>query len=82
MRTGETDQTAAYDFAVTFTAASSADDPYDDWAALIRERLRLAHLDTLALSNLHFNAWRYAASANLCQRIIEQDPCREDAYRG
>src|SRR5262249_51373653 len=33
------------------------------------------------LSNLHFNAERYAASANLCQRIIEQDPCREDAYR-
>ena len=81
---GETDQaTAAYEFATgLYGGEFLADDPYDDWAALIRERLRLAYLDTLGrLSNLHFNARRYAAAANLCQRIIEQDPCREDAYR-
>jgi DNA-binding SARP family transcriptional activator len=81
---GETDQaTAAYEFAVgLYRGEFLADDPYDDWAALIRERLRLACLDTLGrLSNLHLSAGRYAASANLCQRIIEQDPCREDAYR-
>ena len=81
---GETDQaTAAYEFATgLYRGEFLADDPYDDWAALIRERLRLAYLDALGrLSNLHFNAGRYAASANLCQRIIEQDPCREDAYR-
>jgi DNA-binding SARP family transcriptional activator len=81
---GETDQaTAAYEFATgLYRGEFLADDPYDDWAALIRERLRLAYLDTLGrLGNLHFNAGRYAASANLCQRIIEQDPCREDAYR-
>lgn len=59
-----------------------ADDPYEDWAALIRERLRLAYLDALGhLSNLHFSAGRYAACASLCQRIIERDPCREDAHR-
>ena len=81
---GETDQaTAAYEFATgLYRGEFLADDPYDDWAALIRERLRLAYLDTLGrLGNLHFNAGRYAASADLCQRIIEQDPCREDAYR-
>jgi DNA-binding SARP family transcriptional activator len=81
---GETDQaTAAYDFATgLYRGEFLADDPYEDWAALIRERLRLEYLDALGrLSNLHFDAWRYAASANLCQRIIEQDPCREDAYR-
>lgn len=81
---GETDQaTAAYEFATgLYRGEFLADDPYDNWAALIRERLRLANLDTLGrLSNLHFKAGRYAASANLCQRIIEQDPCREDAYR-
>lgn len=81
---GEADQAAAaYDFATgLYRGEFLADDPYDDWAALSRERLRLAYLDTLGrLSNLHFNAWRYAASATLCQRIIEQDPCREDAYR-
>jgi DNA-binding SARP family transcriptional activator len=81
---GEVDQAAAaYDFATgLYRGDFLADDPYDDWAALIRERLRLAYLDTLGrLSNLHFNAGRYAASAHLCRRIIEQDPCREDAYR-
>jgi len=80
----ETDQaTAAYEFATgLYRGEFLPDDPYDDWAALSRERLRLAYLDTLGrLSNLHFNAERYAASANLCQRIIEQDPCREDAHR-
>jgi DNA-binding SARP family transcriptional activator len=81
---GETDQaTAAYEFATgLYRGEFLADDPYDDWAALIRERLRLAYLDTLGrLSNLHFNAGRYASSGHLCRRIIEEDPCREDAYR-
>jgi DNA-binding SARP family transcriptional activator len=59
-----------------------ADDLYEEWAALTRDRLRLAHLDALSrLSNLNFSAGRYAACATLCQRIIECDPCREDAHR-
>jgi DNA-binding SARP family transcriptional activator len=59
-----------------------AGDLYEEWAALTRDRLRLAHLDALSnLSNLHFSAGRYAACAALCQRITECDPCREDAHR-
>ena len=59
-----------------------ADDLYEEWAALTRDRLRLAHLDALSnLSNLHFSAGRYAGCAALCQRITECDPCREDAHR-
>ena len=59
-----------------------ADDLYEEWAALTRDHLRLAHLDALSsLSNLHFGAGRYAACAALCQRIVECDPCREDAHR-
>lgn len=59
-----------------------ADDPYEDWAALTRERLRLAYLGALGrLSNLYFNAGHYTACGSLCQRIIERDPCREDAHR-
>jgi DNA-binding SARP family transcriptional activator len=58
------------------------DDPYEDWTALIRERLRLAYLDALGrLSRLYFGANHYTACASLCQRIIEKDPCREDAHR-
>jgi DNA-binding SARP family transcriptional activator len=59
-----------------------ADDPYEDWTAPSRERLRLAHLDMLGrLSSLHFDVGRPAASASLCRRIIGLDPCREDAHR-
>ena len=59
-----------------------AEDLYQEWAARTRERLRLAHLDALSrLSHLHFGNGQYAACASLCQRIIERDPCREDAHR-
>jgi DNA-binding SARP family transcriptional activator len=81
---GEIDQaTRDYEFAGgLYRGDFLADDPYEDWAALTRERLRLAHLDALGrLSNLYFNAGHYTACASLCQRIIESDPCREDAHR-
>ncbi len=81
---GEFDRaTEEYEFAAgLYRGDFLAEDPYEDWAALTRERLRLAHLDSLGhLSNLHFSAGRYAACASLCQRIIERDPCREDAHR-
>ena len=81
---GEIDQaTRDYEFAGgLYRGDFLADDPYEDWAALTRERLRLAHLDALGrLSNLYFNAGHYTACASLCQRIIERDPCREDAHR-
>jgi DNA-binding SARP family transcriptional activator len=59
-----------------------ADDPYEEWTTLTRERLRLAHLDVLGrLSDLYFKASHYSACASLCQRILERDPCREDAHR-
>jgi DNA-binding SARP family transcriptional activator len=59
-----------------------ADDPYEDWPVLARERLRLDHLDVLdRLSRLHFDQGRYGASASLCLDVLERDACREDAYR-
>jgi DNA-binding SARP family transcriptional activator len=59
-----------------------AEDLYEEWAALTRDHLRLAHLDALSrLSNLHFSGGRYATCAALCRRIIDSDPCREDAHR-
>ena len=82
--TGEADQAMRdYEFADgLYRGDFMAEDPYDTWAALTRERLRLAHLDVLGrLSNLYFSAGHYTACASLCQRIIESDPCREDAHR-
>jgi DNA-binding SARP family transcriptional activator len=59
-----------------------ADAPYEEWAVLPREGLRLAYLDLLdRLSRLYFDQGRYADSAALCQRTIELDPCREDVHR-
>jgi DNA-binding SARP family transcriptional activator len=59
-----------------------ADDPYEDWPVLARERLRLAHLDVLdRLSRLHFDQGRYGASASLCLDLLARDACREDAHR-
>ncbi|AGL17010.1 BTAD domain-containing putative transcriptional regulator [Actinoplanes sp. N902-109] len=59
-----------------------ADNPYEEWCVLLRDRLRLAHVDALDhLSGLSFEVGRYAAAATLCSRIIEYDPCRETAHR-
>jgi DNA-binding SARP family transcriptional activator len=59
-----------------------ADDPYEQWPVLNRERLRLAYLDTLTRLSRHYLTQRqYAACAALCRLIIERDPCREDAHR-
>ncbi len=59
-----------------------ADDPYEDWPILPREHLRLRHLDALdRLGGLYFGSGRYAASAEVCRRLIEGDPCREEAHR-
>jgi DNA-binding SARP family transcriptional activator len=58
-----------------------ADDRYEEWPILVRERLRLTWLDTVErLSHLYFSQGRYASCATLCQRIVECDPCREDAH--
>ena len=81
---GETDKAMRdYEFAGgLYRGDFMAEDPYEDWAALTRERLRLAHLDALGrLSSLYFDAGHFTACASLCQRIIESDPCREDAHR-
>jgi DNA-binding SARP family transcriptional activator len=59
-----------------------ADDPYEDWAFRLRERLQLAHLDTLdRLSRLYYGLGLYASASALCRQIISDDPCREGAHR-
>jgi DNA-binding SARP family transcriptional activator len=58
-----------------------ADDPYEEWSVLARERLRVAHLDTLdRLAQLYFSQGQCAACAALCQRTLAYDNCREDAH--
>lgn len=58
-----------------------ADDPYEDWPVTTRERLRMMHMETLDhLSRIYFSQRQYTACADLCQRLLERDNCREDAH--
>ncbi|MDR3578055.1 MAG: BTAD domain-containing putative transcriptional regulator [Anaerolineaceae bacterium] len=57
------------------------DDPYNEWAVLTREHLRVAFLDTLDRSSqMYFSLSDYDACISLCQIILSYDSCREDAH--
>ncbi len=59
-----------------------ADDLYEEWSVLTRERLRITYLDILdRLSRIYFNQGQYLACINLCHLILTRDNCREDAHR-
>jgi DNA-binding SARP family transcriptional activator len=58
-----------------------ADDPYEAWPVLIRERLRVAYLDALdRLSQIYFGQSAYNSCGMMCQLILARDACREDAH--
>ncbi|MBU2663893.1 hypothetical protein KOI35_10370 [Actinoplanes bogorensis] len=59
-----------------------ADVRHEEWPVLLRERLRLTNLEVLdRLGDRYFEAGRYAAAAELCTRLLHQDPCRERVHR-
>jgi DNA-binding SARP family transcriptional activator len=59
-----------------------ADDPYEGWAEVTREHLRLAYLDCLdQLGRLRFAAGDYGGCADSCRRLLACDNCREDTLR-
>ncbi len=59
-----------------------ADDPYEQWAEVTREHLRLAYLDCLdRLSRLRFDAGDYSGCVDACRKLLACDDCREDTLR-
>ncbi|MGN6679228.1 MAG: AfsR/SARP family transcriptional regulator [Streptosporangiaceae bacterium] len=58
-----------------------ADDPYEEWAVVTREHLRLCFLDALdQLSTLRLNSGNYPGCIAVCLKLLAHDSCREDAH--
>jgi DNA-binding SARP family transcriptional activator len=77
-----TEATVEYELAIgLYQNDLLADDPYEEWPVLARERLRVTYLDTLdRLSHIYFDRDEYAACVTLCQLVLARDNCREDAH--
>lgn len=58
-----------------------AEDLYEDWTYLLRERLREQHLELLTdLSECYAQQGRYRRSIAFCRQVLDADPCREAVY--
>jgi DNA-binding SARP family transcriptional activator len=58
------------------------DAPFEEWALLDREQLRMQHLEALdRIAVLRFKLGRYADCIPVGQRLAAGDPCREDVHR-
>ena len=57
------------------------DAPFEEWALLDREQLRVQHLETLdRVARMRFELGRYTGCIEVCQRLVSGDPCREDIH--
>jgi DNA-binding SARP family transcriptional activator len=60
----------------------ASDAPYEQWALLPRERLRLSYLDALdRMSRIQLQLGRLDDCIATGLRMLAADPCREDAHR-
>jgi SARP family transcriptional regulator, regulator of embCAB operon len=58
------------------------DAPFEEWALLDREQLRVKHRETLdRTAMIHFELGHYAECIQLCQRLVSGELCREDIHR-
>jgi len=74
---------AAYREAVElYRGDFAADAPFEQWALLPRERLRLSYLDVLdRMSRIELRDGRLEDCISTGLRMVAADPCREDAHR-
>lgn len=74
---------AAYRDAVqTYRGDFAADSPYGHWTLLPRETMRLAYLDALdRVSRILLRTGRIDDTIATALRMLDVDPCREDAHR-
>lgn len=59
-----------------------AEDLYEDWTMVERERLTNAYVDVLdRLADHHAHSGRLREAIRTCHRILEKDPCHEHTHR-
>ena len=83
-RAGDTDGAlAAYQEAVGLYGGDfAADAPYEQWALLPRESMRIAYVDILdRVSRIQLGIGRIDDCVATGLRMLAVDPCREDAHR-
>jgi DNA-binding SARP family transcriptional activator len=65
-----------------FRGDFAADAPYEPWTLLPRESLRMSHLDALdRMGALQVAEGAFEDGIATARRMLEADPCREDAHR-
>jgi DNA-binding SARP family transcriptional activator len=58
------------------------EDIYEDWPSLQREHIRNLYLDVVdRLSEYYVRRGEYTAAIALCQKVLTQDDCCEEAHR-
>jgi DNA-binding SARP family transcriptional activator len=74
---------AAYQEAIGYYRGDfAADSPYEQWTLLPRESLRLGYIDALdRLSRIQFGSGQLDDCIATGHRMLDVDPCREDAHR-
>jgi DNA-binding SARP family transcriptional activator len=74
---------ACYETAVELYRGELLEDtPFEEWALLRREQLRLQYLEALdEVARLRFAAGRYADCLDACRRLVPGDLCREEIHR-
>jgi DNA-binding SARP family transcriptional activator len=72
----------AYTQALNYYTGSYLPDTQASWTYLERERLRQLFLDAaLTLAQLNFQTGAREAALEWCHRVLNEDPCLEDAHR-
>jgi DNA-binding SARP family transcriptional activator len=83
-RSGDSDRAlAAYRAAIELYGGDFASDaPYEQWALLPRESLRMSYIDALdRVSQIQLRTNRLDDCIATSLRMLAVDPCREDAHR-
>lgn len=58
------------------------EDLYEEWTIVQRRNLKESYLSLLdRLSRYYLKAKQYATCVHICQKILAEDDCREDAHR-